>query len=92
MGFSGTNFVRFTGLGNVLRLPHILKKEREAIFLNQHMSQSSSCVTRVQTCVCACVCVTMERKCQTNGKHDKRYQRYFKYVTASTTQGKIQQE
>ena len=25
-----------------------------------------------------CVCVTMKRKCQSNGKHDKRYQRYFR--------------
>ena len=29
-------------------------------------------------CVCVCVCVTMKKKCQTNGKHDKRYRRYFK--------------
>ena len=29
-----------------------------------------------------CVCVTMKRKCQTNGKHNKRYWRYFKYQQA----------
>ena len=28
--------------------------------------------------VCVCVCATMKRRCQTNGKHDKRYRRYFK--------------
>ena len=27
---------------------------------------------------CVCVCVTMKKKCQTNGKHDKRYRRHFK--------------
>ena len=32
-------------------------------------------------CVCVCVCVCHnEKKCQTNGKHDKRYRRYFKLI------------
>ena len=36
---------------------------------------------RVFFCVCVCVCVCVchnEKKCQTNGKHDKRHRRYFK--------------
>ena len=39
-----------------------------------------------RVCVCVCVCVTMKKKCQTNGKHDKRHRRYFKQAAASTTQ------
>ena len=38
-----------------------------------------------------CVCHN-EKKCQTNGKHDKRHRRYFKEAAASTTQRKLQQE
>ena len=30
----------------------------------------------VRVCVCVCVCHN-EKKCRTNGKHIKRYQRYF---------------
>ena len=33
-----------------------------------------ACV-RVCVCVRVCMCVTMKIKCQTNGKHDKRYRR-----------------
>ena len=34
----------------------------------------------VRVCFSSCVCVgvTMKKKCQTNGKHDKRHRRYFK--------------
>ena len=42
----------------------------------------------VSLCVCVCVCVTIKKKCQTNGKHDKRY---LKQIAASTTQRKLQQ-
>ena len=43
----------------------------------------------VVQCMCAC---HNEKKCQTNGKHDKRYRRYFKRSATSTTQRKLQQE
>ena len=34
---------------------------------------------RMHVRACMCVCVFHnEDKCQTNGKHDKRYRRYFK--------------
>ena len=60
----------------------------ESLHICTHGADEHACVraSRVQ-CVCACVCVcvcvcvrvcvcvTMKRKCQTNGKHDKRYQR-----------------
>ena len=42
----------------------------------------------VKTCSCVCVCFTMKRKCQTNGKHDKRHRRYFKFAARSGTQRK----
>ena len=51
----------------------------------------------VCVCVCAraraCVCHRDEKKCQTNGKHDrdKRYRRY-REAAASTTQKKKQEE
>ena len=32
---------------------------------------------RLRVCVYVCVCHN-EKKCQTNGKHDKRHRRYFK--------------
>ena len=36
----------------------------------------------VRACVCVyvsvCACVSQSKNCQTNGKHDKRYRRYFK--------------
>ena len=37
------------------------------------MSENQFHCTRLRVCVCH-----NERKCQTNGKHDKRYRRYFK--------------
>ena len=41
------------------------------------MSENQFYCTRLYVCVCH-----NERKCQTNGKHDKRYRWYFKLVAA----------
>ena len=45
------------------------------------MSENQFHCTRLCVCVCVCVCHN-ERKCHTNGKHDKRDLRYFKLVAA----------
>ena len=45
-----------------------------------------------KVCVCVCVCATMKKRCQTNGKPNKRHRRYFKEAAASTLQRKLQQE
>ena len=62
----------------VLLLNSVLTVREHAA--NSHQSKVTVCVrVRVCVCVCVCVCVTMKKKrCQTNGKHDKRHRRYFK--------------
>ena len=50
--------------------------EAAALGISRNIGEVERCV-----CVCACVCVCVchnEKKCQTNGKHDKRHRRYFK--------------
>ena len=60
-------------------------------FLVMGSSVQVSKMFQRRVCLCVCLCHN-EKKCQTNGKHDVRHRRYFKYAAAITTQRKLQQE
>ena len=54
-----------------------IEKEREREREREMKNVSVHAFMCVCVCVCVCVCHNV-KKCQTNGKHDKRHRRYFK--------------
>ena len=74
-----SDYTTRAGTPCVSRNKHFRHSPTSSIVKHKHALRNTPTPMCVCVCLCVCVCVCHnERKCQTNGKHDKRHRRYFK--------------